>query len=145
MRAMTSAKLMPAAATSIRTSPAPRGGSGRSSTASTLGGPCLVITTARTRAAYRSRAAGRRVGLAQVDGPAVAETLRGDDLLDDLGGDERVGRDDHRGETPAVLGVAPVGRVTDGGGGDVDAVPAERGADAADHAGHVGVAEYGDE
>ncbi len=44
---MRSAKLIPAALTAIRTSPAPTGGSGRSSTCRTSGAPCLVITTAR--------------------------------------------------------------------------------------------------
>src|SRR5205807_9877894 len=95
MRAITSAKLIPAAATSIRTSPAPSGGSGRSSTASTLGGPCLVITTARTRESlYEALIRGARLPwadgstlaagapLAQVDGPAVDEACRRDDLLD---------------------------------------------------------------
>ena len=47
MRAITSAKLMPAAATSMRTSPAFSSGSGRSCTCSTPGPPCLVMTIAR--------------------------------------------------------------------------------------------------
>src|ERR1700726_165163 len=143
MRAITSAKLTPAAATSILTSPGPIGGSGRSSTASTLGGPCLVITTARTRAAYSS---------AQVDGPAVDEALGRDDLPHDLRGHERVGRHDHRCEAMSMVWGARagggafalvVGRVSDRGRGDVDAVLTEEGAHAADHSGHVGVAEDG--
>src|SRR5262245_14409509 len=102
----------------MRTSPAPSGGSGCSWTASTLGGPCLVITTARTRAAYlltpgKARRSGPPGGptlqdtgrtpaglLTQVDRPPVDEPLRRDDLLDDARGDERVGRYDDRGEPP---------------------------------------------
>src|SRR5438270_14036133 len=134
MRAITSAKLTPAAATSILTSPGPIVGSGRSCTASTLGGPCLVITTARTR---ESLYEARGHALAQVDGPAVDEARGGDDLLDDPRGDERVGRDDHcseplRGGLAAALAVR---RVPDRGRGDVDAVLAEERADAADHPG----------
>jgi hypothetical protein len=45
-----SAKLIPAALTAIRTSPAPTGGSGSSCTCRTSGPPCLVITTARIAA-----------------------------------------------------------------------------------------------
>src|ERR1700747_3437276 len=126
MRAITSAKLIPAAATSIRTPPASSGGSGRSCTASTLGGPCLVMTTARTRESLYARAS------AQVDGPTVDEARRGDDLLDDVRRDERVGRDDHRGDPLRGAGAAAIAvrRVPDGGRGDVDAVLAEERADA---------------
>src|SRR4051794_31186411 len=44
---MTSAKLMPAARTSMRTCPGPGDGSGRSCTCRTEGSPCWVMTTAR--------------------------------------------------------------------------------------------------
>src|ERR1700722_2219675 len=140
MRAITSAKLMPAAATAIRTSPGPSEGSGCSWTSRTPGPPCLVMTTAFI-------AVGRLLGSAELHGPAVDETLGGDDLLDDVLVHLGVGRDDHRGQAPVLAAVCPgwgIGGVPDGGGGDVDAVLAEDRADAADHPGQVLVAEDGD-
>src|SRR3954451_16410890 len=77
------------------------------------------------------------------DDPAVEEALGAGDLLHDPGRDRRVRGDDHHRQ----LAAAPVlaGRLpADRGGGDVDPVGAERAADAADHPGHVAVAEQGE-
>src|SRR6202049_3349330 len=75
------------------------------------------------------------------DGPTVDEALGGDDLANDLARHEHVGRDDHCRETAGTSPRAElVCGMTDGGGGDVDAVLAEDRADAADHARQVGVA-----
>src|SRR5579875_1076166 len=149
MRAITSAKLTPHAATSMRTSPRARAGSLRSCTCSFSGPPWPVMTTARTPTALAA--------LAEIDGPAGVEAVLVEYLAQDLRGDGGVGRDDHRGEprliararagAGAVAGAEArggVGRVPDGGRGDVDAVRAEDGADAADHAGQILVAEDGD-
>src|SRR6202035_416468 len=97
MRAMTSAKLIPAAATSIRTWPGASTGSGRSCTSSTPGPPCLVITTARI--------AGQPNRSAEIHRPAVDEALGGDDLLDHLVGNRGVGGHHHR-RQPLVVSVA---------------------------------------
>src|ERR1700674_2718265 len=91
IRAMTSAKFTPAAATSIRSCPGPSSGSGRSCTSSTPGPPCLVMTTTFTGESLSIRRSPEH------DRPAIDEALRGDDLADDLGRHEHVGRDDHRG------------------------------------------------
>src|SRR4051812_25452477 len=48
MRASTSAKLMPAARTRMRTSPSPGVGSGRSRSSNTSASPCRVMTACRT-------------------------------------------------------------------------------------------------
>src|SRR5437870_4875126 len=71
IRAMTSAKLSPAARTRTRTSPRPGAGSGVSRTWSTSGPPALVIHTARTCAsrALHSRARWRREAGTRVGAP----------------------------------------------------------------------------
>src|SRR5580704_14528080 len=89
MRAITSAKLMPAAATSIRTCPLPSGGSGRSCVWNTSGPPCFVISTTRIPCARVSE-------LSEHYRPAPEEPLGGHDLLHNLGRYSGVGRDDHR-------------------------------------------------
>src|SRR5450759_5188942 len=135
MRAMTSAKLIPDAATSIRTWPGSISGSGRSCTSSTPGPPCLVITTARI--------AGEPNRSAEIHRPAVDEALGGDDLLDHLAGHRGVGGHDHRRQPPVLPVLASVGRVADRRGGDVDAVRAEDRPHAPDHPRQVLIAEDG--
>src|SRR5437868_2975154 len=156
MRAMTSAKLIPAAATAMRTSPAPISGSGRSCTWSTPGPPCLVMTTARIAGATLPDGLGLEP-LAEIHRPAVEEALGRHDLLHHRVGHRRIGRHDHRGEALAGLrallarrGPVRLARrrlarrvvgVSDRGRGDVDAVGAEDGAHPPDHARKVLVAE----
>src|ERR1700733_9692669 len=98
MRAITSAKLMPEAATSMRTWPAPSVGSGCSCTCSTPGPPCLVMTTAcmplprlaRSLVPLRLKDQPHRCS-GEVDGPTVDKSIRGNDLLDDRVGHGCVG------------------------------------------------------
>jgi nucleoside-diphosphate-sugar epimerase len=65
------------------------------------------------------------------------ETVGGDELIDHLVWDRRVGRDPHRREGALRL----VGLTADGGGDDVDPVLPEHGPDAPDHAWDIAVAE----
>src|SRR5712692_9453620 len=152
---------MPAAATSIVTwPPSGRSGAGRSCTWSTSGGPCLVITTACIRGrAYpnearvtdarprvppeRPTAVAAAASPSERHGAAVHEAVAGDDLVHHVLWHGPVARDGHRGQRPVVLRRA-VGLAAHGRRDDVDAVLAEGGPDAADHARHVGVAEEGD-
>src|ERR1700728_415966 len=137
MRAITSAKLTPHAATSMRTQPGRSAGSGRSTVLSTPCPPCLAISIACI--AYEITPSIRTTSAsAQRDAPTGDEANACDDLIDHLARHLRVGRDDHCRQPLLIL----VGGVADRGGGDVDAVRAEARADAADHAGEVGVAEH---
>src|SRR5438270_12820168 len=108
MRAIMSAKLTPAAATPMRTSPAPVLGSARASTRRTSGPPCLVMTTTCTatqpnrpsaRGACRPPARRR----SEAHGATRLEPVRGDDLLDHLWG-HRVASGQHH-HRPAVVAV----------------------------------------
>src|SRR5262245_57125866 len=103
---MRSAKLMPAALTAIRTWPGPTGGSGRSSTRSTSGGPWRVMTTARIRTSRRVRArpssdlllsASRSQPTLQIDSAAREEPALGGDLVDHGLRHGRIGRQRHDG------------------------------------------------
>src|SRR3954451_18591456 len=98
---MTSAKLIPAADTSTRTCPGPTAGSGRSSTRSVSGGPCLVMTTALMRP---SLFLGD-----QRDRAAVGEAVARGDLRDHRGVHRLVGGHDHH------LLPRSAGLVADGG------------------------------
>src|SRR6202035_2136028 len=98
--AIRSAKLIPAAATSINTSPVCGCGSGRCWTWSTSGPPWPVITTARIC---------RKL---QADGPPRDEPLAGNDLVDHLARHRDVGRDRHRGQPP-VAGALLLGLAAD--------------------------------
>src|SRR5919202_805496 len=126
MRASRSAKLIPAARTRTRTSPAPGRGSGRSSTFSTSGAPCSVITSARmARGPYLD-----------ADRAAGDEAVAVDDRVDHVLGHGRLGGHEHH-RLEGSLGAAPfvVRPQSDGGRDHVDAGLAEGRPDAAEHAG----------
>src|SRR5438270_381688 len=84
-------------------------------------------------------ALSRAIRRSERDRAAGDEAVGGDDLVEDLLWRPRVGRHHHHRER--VVRGRFVVVAADGGRGDVDAVRAERLADAADHAGDVGVAE----
>src|SRR6202046_140579 len=145
MRAITSAKLIPQAATSMRTQPGSNSGSGRSTTLKTSGPPCLVISTVRIAVSLPGRELGRS---AEHDSPAGDKALGGDDLIDNGSRHWHVGGHDHRGQALIRCRLCPewgIGRMAYGSRGDVDAVRTEDVADAPDHARQVGVAEDRDE
>src|ERR1022692_1721266 len=113
----------------------PRGGSSRRSERENWNDMCPEVSTG-TAIAPEPIERSAQLSSAQLDGPAGDKALGGDDLADDLARHLRIGRDDHRGKSLLVM----VGRVADGGRGDVDPVRAKDSADATDHARQVGVA-----
>src|SRR5204862_439226 len=129
IRAIVSAKLIPAARTAIRISPAPTVGSGRSCTRSTSGGPTLVSTTARMAPPYPGSA-----GL-EVHRTARVKTVELEDLLEELVRHGSVGR--QRQHRLAARRLRSDGRRT-----DVHSVGAEDRPDPADHARLILVAEH---
>src|SRR5215213_1028473 len=132
IRAIVSAKLIPAARTATRTSPGPTGGSGRSCTFSTSGGPTSVSTTARTGPTLSPRAGAR--GL-EVDRAPGVEAVELEDLLEQLVRHGRVGGQRQHRLVPGRLRA-------DRGRTDVDTVGPEDRPDAPDHARLVLVAEH---
>src|SRR5436190_16511428 len=129
IRAIVSAKLIPAARTAIRISPAPTVGSGRSCTRSTSGGPTLASTTARLAPPYPGTA-----GL-EVHRTARVKTVELEDLLEELVRHGSVGR--QRQHRLAARRLRSDGRRT-----DVHSVGAEDRPDPADHARLILVAEH---
>src|SRR5690348_9632615 len=86
MRASVSAKLIPEALTAIRISPGPTGGSGRSWTSSTSGGPCLLMATALMRGPYlyQPGQVGMMASCSEVHRATGLKPVEAQDLLEQL-------------------------------------------------------------